>query len=89
MPLHKTSPNSIIVPSAYVEPRERRWKGADIAAWVWIVREGKVYKKFVEVGWDDLQNAEIIRGIEASDLIISNNGKGIAEGTPVKIEQEP
>jgi len=54
-----------------------------------VVRDGKAHRLLVEVLMDNGKEAEIFKGINASDLIITNNPGGLAEGTPVKVEKGP
>jgi RND family efflux transporter MFP subunit len=84
LPLKKTSPDSLIVPSACLFNTN-----AGGRALVSIVRDGKARPIDVTVSFNDLKNAEIIsRDIHVSDLVIVNR-RDLNDGTPVKVEQAP
>jgi hypothetical protein len=55
--------------------------------YVYIVREGKAQKKRVKVNFQDMKDAEITAGIQASDLVITNPEK-LKDGAPVKIKRQ-
>jgi len=57
--------------------------------WVYVVRDGEAHRLGVEVAADNGTQAEISKGIKASDLIISNNHNKLTDGTPVKVEKGP
>jgi hypothetical protein len=90
MPLLETAPSSLIVPFSCLVRRDfpvgQRGEMArnDV---VYIVRDGKAYQNSVSFGLNDGQNMEITKGIQPSDLIITNPAK-LKNGTPVKIEKE-
>jgi HlyD family secretion protein len=56
---------------------------------VYIIRDGKAHQLIVEVSMNNGKEAEISKGIKASDLIITNNQGKLREGTPVKVEKGP
>jgi multidrug efflux pump subunit AcrA (membrane-fusion protein) len=87
MPLQETSPDSLIVPAASLVLQGRP-VGQGVTRLVYIVRDGKAYSKEVTVRFQDGENAEIVKDIEASELIITNP-ENIKVGMPVKIEKAP
>lgn len=89
MQLKPTAPNSLIVPLSSVLPKynsPQQW--GLLTTFVYIVRDGKAYKKVVTVSFNDDKNVEIFNGIGASDLVITNPAK-LENGTPVKVENAP
>jgi RND family efflux transporter MFP subunit len=85
LPLHQPAPDSLIVPSACVI---EKIQGPGMKTFVYIVRDGEAYEQEVSVDVDDGKNAEITKGIQATDLVITNPNK-LKNGTPVKAEQAP
>jgi hypothetical protein len=90
MPLQPTAPNSLIVPLSCVIPRFQDPRLYDrVQTFVFIVRDGKAYKKRADVSFADGKNAEIWRGeLQANDLVITNPDK-LINGAPVKVEKAP
>jgi membrane fusion protein (multidrug efflux system) len=88
LPLQKTSPDSLIVPNASVITLGRV-PGQGVISGVYVVRDGKAYRKQVTVSSQDSDNAEITTGIQASDLVITDSQRVFLDGTPVKIEKAP
>jgi RND family efflux transporter MFP subunit len=84
MPLQETSPESLIVPLACLGSQYPPFP----VLRVYIVRDGKAYPKEVTVNYRDSENAEIIKGLGAADLVITNP-ENLESGTPVKIEKAP
>ena len=76
------------MPSACVFPQPPLEEGKD-QRFVYIVRDGKVYRKGVTVIYEDSRNAEISKGIQATDLIAVSNQGELRDGTPVKVEKSP
>lgn len=77
--LKKPSPDALVVPSQSVMARGGY-------KYVFIIRDGKAHTAPITVSIDDGTNAEIAKGIQATDLIaVSNQGK-LSEGQPVKID---
>jgi RND family efflux transporter MFP subunit len=88
MPFKKPDPGSLIVPSSCVLPHPPLDEGKD-QRFVYIIRDGKAYRKVVTVGWEDSINAEITEGIQASDIIAVSNLSELRDGKPVKVEKSP
>jgi len=87
MPLQETSSDSLIVPASAV--RQAQAYGQGSISLVYVVRDGKAYQKRVTVSSHDSENAEITKGIEASDLVITDSQGVLHDGRPVKIEKAP
>lgn len=89
MPLRMPSVDGLIVPSVCVFPRSTGLGSQSrdkFARFVYIVRDGKACKKRVAVSFDDGRNAEIIEGIQESDLIAVSTSEKLSDGQPVKTE---
>jgi RND family efflux transporter MFP subunit len=80
--LKKASPDGLVVPSQCVI-------SVGGQQYVFIVRERKAHRTPITVSVDNGKNAEIAKGIQASDLVITNNQGELSEGTPVKVEKAP
>ncbi len=84
--LKKSSPDGLIVPSSCV-------LGGDPQFFVYIIRDGKAHRTPITLSIDDGTNSEIAKGIDASDLIITNpkleNVDKLHDGAPVKVEKSP
>jgi RND family efflux transporter MFP subunit len=57
-------------------------------AWVYVVRDGKAHLTQVTPGQGSADEVEIVQGIQASDLVITNPDK-LENGTRVKFEKHP
>jgi len=79
-------PGSLIVPSACVLPQPRA-DDEKVQRFVYIIRDGKAYRKVVTVNFEDSINAEISKGIQATDVIAVSNLGELRDGTPVKVEK--
>ncbi len=87
MPLQETSSHNLIVPASVLTQAQAYGQGS---IWlVYVVRDGKAYQKRVTVSSHDGENAEITKGIQASDLVITDSQGVLHDGTPVKIEKAP
>ncbi len=86
MPWKMPDPGSLIVPSACVLPQPRA-DDEKVQRFVYIIRDGKAYRKVVTVNFEDSINAEISKGIQATDVIAVSNLGELRDGTPVKVEK--
>ncbi|HTU91764.1 MAG TPA: efflux RND transporter periplasmic adaptor subunit [Gemmataceae bacterium] len=77
-------PDTLVVPTSSVFGT--RDDEADVEPYLWTVRDGKAHRTPVAVRVADEKNAEIIKGIAASDLIAVSNQGELKEGKPVKVE---
>ncbi len=78
--------DAFVVPSSCLVPYGDAGR---LRHWVYIVRDGKAHRLTVEVGAREGERTEIVKGLTASDLIITNNPGELDEGTPVKVEKKP
>lgn len=58
------------------------------AQYVYTLREGKITKNPVEIGWRDAKFAEITAGLEVGELLITTELDGVYGGTPATVEQK-
>jgi RND family efflux transporter MFP subunit len=60
-------------------------KGGKVS--VFVVHDGKLHLKPVQVGQDDGVRAEILSGLSAADRVVARPGSDLAEGEPVEAEE--
>lgn len=51
---------------------------------VWVVQEGKLNERLVEVGENDKGRIEIRRGVQKGENVVVNPGAAVADGVPVQ-----
>lgn len=66
-----------------------RYSAESFNAWVYVVRDGKAYRTQVTPGHIGADEVEVVQGIKASDLIVSNAEKLEGDVVPVKVEKAP
>ncbi len=59
----------------------------DRQRFVYVVRKGKAHRASVRVGLEDGIVAEVLSGLDASDLVIDGHGPGLADGVSVTVEK--
>lgn len=75
-----TIPNAVQIPSAAILPAD------DGSANVLVVgSDGAAHKRAVKVGLRTKENVQILSGVTASDMVVTEGGYGLDEGTKVKV----
>lgn len=69
---------SVSIPSAAMR-RDRAG-----APFVWVVRDGHVYKTAVEVAAASGDPVRVTRGLSGTEVVVVSDEEGLAEGTAVK-----
>jgi RND family efflux transporter MFP subunit len=80
--LEKDTPD-LTVPSRCVVEKNSQGEGI-----VQVVKDGKVFKQAVKIGRDDGIRAEIMSGLNADSLVVSQPDESVADGTKVRVESE-
>jgi len=71
-------PDALVIPTAAVADRD----GTPV---VTVIRENKAHEVEVALGVETAKQAQITRGIESGDLVATEGGYGLPDGTPVRI----
>jgi HlyD family secretion protein len=79
------------VPKALLVPADAIQIGADGTSKVVMViaADGTAHKKAVTLGIQTTEDAQILSGLSAADMVISTGGYGLDDGTKVKIGTDP
>lgn len=57
--------------------------------WLWVVAEGVVHRRDVELGPNNFDLIEVRRGLEAGEQVVANGKQGLKEGQRVKSKPLP
>ena len=79
--LNPASQDAVTIPSGGLIKRDGAGKGA-----VYVIRDGKVHQKDVQIGKDDGRNVEIISGLTVGDMVVVRYNGSIAEDLAVRAE---
>lgn len=82
--LQKASPKAFTIPSACLVHPARRHSPVT----VFVVRDGVARRVPVHVGTDDAREVEILGGLKADDMVVSEHYGPLADGTPVELETD-
>jgi len=74
--------NALLIPTAAVVH-----EGVD--DWVWIVADGAVHRRDVELGPNNFDLIHVRRGLEAGEQVVVNGKQGLKEGRRVKSKPMP
>jgi RND family efflux transporter MFP subunit len=57
---------------------------ADGEQFAWMVRDGRVYRRKIEVGRRSYREAQVLSGLAQGDTVVVSGGKGLGDGRRVK-----
>ena len=75
-------PSTLVVPSKIIMYNNRG------DAYLFVYKDGKVYKRIVEVGLDYKNEQHILSGLEAGEMIVIEGYQALTEGDMVKILEQ-
>lgn len=75
-----TKPNALVVPIAYIQRSDN-----EVFVYVINSNDGTVSKRIIEQGLSNESNAEVISGLSAGEMIVTNGVLDVTDGQKVKI----